>query len=126
MEVSKKLMEQAGILPKLSLFVQLEGGGTKTTGPHIVTLKGEKLRKGKDFQTNQEIDVMDYIVEEKGVEKVYSTPVKNKEGKLSYLVQTMSKYEVEDELVMEGKKKGIRGYVAVKKVGEELSDEEEE
>ena len=76
MEIAKQILDQAGILPKLRLCVQVtkpdgSPGGVKGTGPHRVTIKGMKIMKGKDFNSGEEKEIVSLIVIEEDVEKRY-------------------------------------------------------
>ena len=71
-----------------------------------------------------------YLVEENGEKKEYRTKVKNKEGKLNYLVQRLAEIEEGDEVILEMKKMGIKNYIEVTptkgatKVEHDVEDEE--
>jgi hypothetical protein len=123
MENSKAIVKKAGILPRLKLAVKLEGGGTKGTGAHRVKLIEDKVVKGKNFQTGEEREEVKYTVEEDGEKKTYNTPLKNKNGEISYLVQKMAEFKEGEEVVMEYKNKGAKGFIDVRRV-DEKGDEE--
>lgn len=115
MEISKKLMESAGIYPKLRLGLKKEGGGVESTGPHLVKLISDKIVKGMDRETGKVIEYVKYIVEEEGVEKEYRTRLKNKEtGELQYLVQNLSQVDEGTEIILEMKKMGVKNYIEVR------------
>ena len=116
MEKSKELVKKAGIIPRLELARQLEGGGTRSTGPHIVRVLDEKLVIGKDYQTGAEREEMRYLLEEAGEKKSYSVPVKDKNGELHYLIQRFAEIEPGEEIILEAKKKGIRTYIDLQRV----------
>lgn len=114
MKNSKLLMVQAGVLPKLKLGVKQAKGGVKSTGSHKVKILEDKIVKGLDAQTGKEIDYVEYILEENGEKKFYRTKVKNKEGKLNYLVQHLSEVKEGEEVFMEMKKQGMKNYIEVR------------
>jgi hypothetical protein len=116
MKESKELLKKAGIVPRLELARQLEGGGTRSTGPHIVKVLDEKIVVGKDFQTGAEREEMKYLLEEAGEKKTYSVPVKDKNGELHYLIQRFAEIEPGEEIILEAKKKGIRTYIDLQRV----------
>lgn len=111
MENSKKLMVAAKLIPKLRLGVKTEKG-VIPTGPHRVKMIEDKITMGKDVSGKQ-IEIVQYIVEENGETKLYSVPVKNKEGQLHYLVQHLSEVSPNQEVILEMKKAGIKNYVSV-------------
>jgi hypothetical protein len=112
---SRELLQEAGIVPLLKLAVQLEGGGTKTTGPHKVKLIEEKQIVGTDYMTGKERDEIMWIFEEDGNKKAYSVPIKDKQGELHYLIQRMAEVEIGDEIILEAKKKGPKTYIDLQK-----------
>lgn len=118
-------MKQAGVVPKLRLGIKEEGKAPVSTGPHRVKILEDKLRKGKDEKGNI-IDVVHYIVEENGEKKFYEVPVKDKQGNLHYLVQRLSEVPEGMDIIMEMKKKGIKNYISVAVVGEQMEVEDEE
>lgn len=122
-------MKQANILPKLKLGERREGENGKEsvfpTGPHRVKILEDKIKKGKDQQGNL-IDVVHYVVEEGGVKKFYEVPVKDKTGSLHYLVQRLSEVPEGQEIILEMKKRGIKNYVNVAVVGEQMDIEDED
>lgn len=121
MEKSKELVKQAGIIPDLRLFVQIkdENGkpkGTQATGPHRVKILSDKVIKSTEYETGKEIPAVEYIMEEDGEKKRYEVPVKDKRGDLHYLIQHLSEIPEGEEIILEGKKKGPRSYVAVTRI----------
>src|SRR3990167_3789730 len=113
MEKSKALMKAAGVVPKLRLGIKKAGGGVIVTGPHRVRILEDRIIKDKDAETGKEIEFVVYLVEENGEKKEYRTKVKNKEGKLNYLVQRLAEIEEGDEVILEMKKMGIKNYIEV-------------
>lgn len=126
MEISKKLLGQAGIIPKLRLGVKQLKGGMKSTGVHRVKLLSDKIVIKKDFKTGKDIEYVEYTVEENGEKKNYKTKLRNTEGQLAYLVQNMAEFKEGDEVFMEAKKAGIKNYIDVWSVSEPRSAEVEE
>src|SRR3990167_3366321 len=132
MEKSKALMVQAGVVPKLRLGIKKAGGGVIVTGPHRVKILEDRIIKDKDAETGKEIEFVVYLVEENGEKKEYRTKVKNREGKLNYLVQRLAEIEEGDEVILEMKKMGIKNYIEVtpvkstEKVEHDVEDDEEE
>ena len=122
-------MKQAGILPKLKLGERREGENGKEsvfpTGPHRVKILEDKIKKGKDDKGNI-IDVVHYVVEEDGVKKFHEVPVKDKTGGLHYLVQRLSEVPEGQEVILEMKKRGIKNYINVAVVGEQMEIEDED
>jgi hypothetical protein len=128
MKVSKELMKQANIFPKLRLGVKKDGGGVAPTGPHTVKMVSDKIVKGVDSETGKPIEYVRYVVTEDGIEKEYRTRLKHKEtGELNYLVQNLSQVEEGDTVILEMKKRGIKNYVEVRNEdGSPITDTEQE
>lgn len=121
MKNSKELMVAAKIVPKLRLGVKTEKG-VIPTGPHRVKLIEDKITTGKDVSGKQ-IEIVQYTVEENGDQKIYTVPVKNKEGQLHYMVQHLSEIVPGQEVILEMKKAGIKNYVSVLPVNNSKSIE---
>lgn len=123
-KVSKELLKQAGIHPKLRLGIKQEKGGVQSTGAHRVKLIGEKIVKGIDRETGQAIDFVKYVFEEDGELKEYRTRLKHKEtGELQYLVQNMANVDEGQEVILEMKKMGAKNYIEVRNIdGSKITD----
>src|SRR3990167_4399146 len=130
MKISKQLLKDAGILPKLRLGNKLPKGGVKSNGPHRVKIIQDKTLQKPDPTTGKNIDYVRYLVEENGEKKVYDTKKLNKAGELSYFVQRLAEINEGDEVILEMKKQGIKNYIEIVPVGHSTSasveDEEEE
>ena len=113
---SKELVQQAGIVPDIRLFVKKEGGGTISTGAHKVKMLSDKVIKSTDYETGKEIAAVEYILEENGEKKRYEVPVKDKKDRLHYLVQHLSEIEPNEEIILTGKRKGAKAYVEVSRI----------
>ena len=125
MITSKKLLSNAGILPKLRLGTKLAGGGVKSNGAKRVKLIDDKIIKKPD-QTGKDIEWVRYTVEENGEKKIYDTKLKDKNGGLSYLVQRFAEINEGEEVILEMKKQGMKNYVEVTPTGHSASVEVEE
>jgi len=129
MKLSKQLLKEAGIQPKLRLGNKKAGGGTTSTGAHRVKMIADKIIKGNDPKTGKEIDYVRYLLEENGETKTYQTKKLNDKGELSYLVQRLAEINEGQEVILEMKKQGIKNYIEVSPVvgGEsvEIEDDEE-
>lgn len=122
-------MESAGLTPKLRLGEKQPAGGVKSTGPHRVKVLEDKIIRGIDPDNGKELEYVLYTVEENGEKKSYQTKLKDKNGKLSYLVQRMSEIPEGSEIIMEMKRQGVKNFVSITLIGDEHSaevDEEEE
>ena len=115
MEQSKSIIQKAGIVPFLQLAEKLEGGGVKGTGAHKVKIISDKVVKGTDYQTNEERYEVQYLVEENGQKKKYKVPVKDKNGEVHYLVQRLAEIEEGTEIILEYKRRGLKGYIDVQR-----------
>lgn len=116
---SQEVVSKAGIMPRLSLAEKIikngKSRGTKSTGKHIVKFLEDKVVKGKDFSTGQEIMKMKYIFEENGQKKFYTRPLRDENEEVHYFIQRMSQFNYGDELVIEYLQKGLKGYISVNK-----------
>lgn len=110
---SKKLTEEAGIVPRLQLGNKTEGGGVESTGPHNVIFKADRTVKGKHPVTLAERAEVQYTFTEGGSDKTYNVAVKNTEGKLNYFIIRMAEFNYGDPLVLEMKKKGIKNFIDI-------------
>lgn len=122
MENSKKLLKEAKIYPRLKLAVQVTNTSTgkksvQGTGPHRVKLVKDKLSQGTEFETGKEREEVHYLVEENGELKKYTCPRLNKQGELHYLVQRFAEVEEGQEIMLEYKRKGVKGYIEVTPLG---------
>ncbi len=135
MQISKQLVKDAGLHPRLRLLTKEEGKAPVSTGKHVVRLIKDKEIMGKDVNTGKEIPKIRYLVEEKGELKVYDTRKFNKDtGEINYLVQKLAEYPENSMVVLEAKKLGAKNYIAVTplttgaevEVDEEEEDEEDE
>lgn len=116
MEICKKILQQANIIPRLQLVRKKEGGGTEGTGPHRVKLFGDKACKVKNFKTGEVEFGVELLVEENGEKKRYCFPMKGETGEVHYLVQKMANFNIGDEVIMEYKRQpgmGTRGMIDV-------------
>lgn len=127
MEMVKKAVEKLGIVPRLSLAVQKtdEKGkilGVESTGPHRVKFLSEpKSVMGKDIGGRDQ-QQFHFSVEENGIAKVWSIPLKNKEGEGNYVLAKLMEIEVGDEAILEVKKRGMKNYTSVTRIGHDEED----
>ena len=124
MENSKKLLENAGIVPKLRLGVQKPGGGVLTTGPHRVKIISDRIISEMNIETGKEEPTMVYTVEENGVTMEYHRKVKNKKGELDYLIQRLAELKPGSEVILEMARRGARNHIVVIPV--QPTDEDED
>lgn len=104
--------------PYLQLGEKQEGGGVKSTGRHTVKIVSEKTARDNDPITQQPREVLQLIVEENGVEKIWNIPIKDKEGNLHYLIAKVAEVEVGDVVELEMKRHGLKNYIDFVKAGE--------
>src|SRR5438105_2713642 len=115
MNTAKQLFDKASQSGKvkereeyLRLAPKNEQGVPTPNGPHKLTLVSDKV--GTNNLGEQQLQVS---VTEKGIPKLWTIPLKDKEGNLHYLVQTLATYEPGDEIIVEMKKNGAKNYVEV-------------
>ena len=129
-EVLDKASKEGDYVSSLQLFVKLDSGGTRATGAHKVKLISDKVIKGKDYKTKQEIYKIELLLEEDGVKKSYSFRMKDKDNpkKPHYLVERFANIKAGTEVILEGKKSGKASYIDVFVVeGQgEVSEEKED
>jgi hypothetical protein len=125
MEQSKELIKKFNITPFLKLAIKLEGGGVEGTGPHHVKLLEDKIVKGTDFKGNERFEVQ-YLVEENGEKKKYRVAMKDENGELHYLVQRLAEFKEGNDIIMEYKRQGKRGYIDVRGIKEGIITEDKE
>ena len=125
MKILKDILKQANIVPDLKLFTKREGGGTQTTGPHIVKLIDSKIIKGSEYLTNKEVYIVRLLLEENGEQKKYEFPVKNQKGDVHYLVHRLAEFKEGSEIVLEGKSEGGRSFTSVSSVGDAVESSKE-
>ena len=125
MKNSQDILKKANITPKLKLAVKTDKG-VQGTGPHKVKFLKDKEAKGTDIN-GKERDEVAYLVEENGIPKSYRVPKFGKDGEIHYLVQRLADVEEGEEVMLEYKRKGIKGYIEVGKLNthsREISDED--
>ena len=122
MQQSKELVKEAGIIPALQLVTKLDGGGTRSTGPHTVKVISEERTRGTDFMSGKERDEMKYILEENGEKKYYRVPIENKDGELHYLIQRFAEVEEGEEIILEAKSQGGRTFISLERITPIIDD----
>lgn len=131
MQVSKQLVKEAGLHPKLKLLTKEEGKAPVPTGEHKIRLLKDKEIMKKDITTGKDTAYIRYLVEEHGQTKIYDTRKFSKDtGEISYLVQNLAEYPENSYVILEAKKQGAKNYISVKPVNSgadiEVDDEETE
>lgn len=124
MKVSKQLLSVAGLTPKLRLGNKTSKG-VVSSGPHRVRVLEDKIIKGLDV-SGKEIEYVEYILEENGEKKNYKTKLKDRNGKLSYLVQRLAEINEGEEVILEMKKSGMKNFIEVTPVGQSSVVEHDE
>lgn len=129
MQISKQLVKDAGLHPKLKLLVKEDGKAPVPTGPHKIRLLKDKEVMRKDVD-GKDTAYVRYLVEEHGEIKVYDTRKFSKDtGEISYLVQKLAEYPENSYVIMEAKKQGAKNYISVKPANTtediEVDDEED-
>lgn len=111
---AKAALQAAGIKPKLRLFNKTENG-LVTTGPHRVRLIADKEENDTDYRGKDTVFIK-ILVEEHGEQKTYRTRKFNDRGELSYLVQRLAEIPEGSEIIMTGKKSGVKNVVEITEV----------
>lgn len=118
MKTCKEILKKASIYPKLQLARKKQGGGTESTGAHRVKIVADKLAKEFDPETGKEREVVKFLLEEAGERKTYKVPVLNKQGEVHYLIQRFGELREGEEIVLEFKRKGLKGYIDVLRISD--------
>lgn len=130
MQVSKQIVKEAGLHPKLKLLIKEEGKAPVPTGEHKIRLLKDKEIIKKDITTGKDTAYIRYLVEEHGEIKTYDTRKFSKDtGEISYLVQKLAEYPENSYVILEAKKQGPKNYISVKPVNTvedvEVDDEDD-
>ena len=124
MQISKELLKEANITPRLRLG-QKTDKGVVSTGEHRVKIIKDKLDKGTDY-AGKEIEVVKYLMEEDGQYKSYSVPRIGKNGELHYLVQRLAEIKEGTEIIIKMEKRGVKNVITVSEIGRTDTIEYEE
>jgi hypothetical protein len=104
--------EEKGLIKERTNYLSLapkNGAGVPTpNGPHTIKLISDEIVK--DATGVQKLQV---TVEEGGVEKLWNINLKDNEGNLHYLVETLSHIEVGSTIVVEMMNRNGRNFVQV-------------
>ena len=111
------MADKLGVVPKLSLGIKLEGGGVKSTGPHLVIFAGAELTIGKDWVGKERREMRLNLIE-KGRKCYYQFPLRGDNGKPHYLIEKLLGVKEGDQRVLELKSAGAKKFIEVKMVGE--------
>lgn len=111
MEITKEILKQANIIPKLRLGTKTDKG-VVSTGPHRVKFLQDKEIKAADYM-GKEVEMIAYLVEENGEKKSYRVKKLNPQGDISYLVIRLGEVQEGEEVILEMKKKGMKNYIEV-------------
>jgi len=129
MQVSKQIVKEAGLHPKLKLLTKEDGKAPIPTGEHKIRLLKDKEIVKKDID-GRDTAYIRYLIEEHGEIKIYDTRKFSKDtGEISYLVQKLAEYPENSYVILEAKKQGAKNYISVKPVNTseevEVDDEDE-
>ena len=121
MEISKKILKDAGVLPELVLGNKTEHG-VIPTGAHTVKLLKDK--EVMDEEDGKPCPKVRYLVEENSEMKTYDTR-KFKKGteEISYLVKRLAAIPENTEVILEMKKERGKNFISVKAVAESVQAE---
>jgi len=108
-------MKELKFIPKLQLYIKTSKGA-ESTGPHRVKFIADKVTIGVNPETGKDREEFHFLVEENGVKKSWIVPVLGKDGKPSYLFNRLADIEEGDEVILEGKRFGVKNYTSVLKV----------
>jgi hypothetical protein len=129
MKTSKDFLKRANIVPKLRLAFK-SNKRVVGTGPHRVKILEDKLGKDVDRNTGQERIIVIYYFEKNGEKKKYKVLVKGKDGDPHYLVQRLAEIPEGQEIILEYKRSGMKGYIEVMPVNDistiEMDEEDED
>lgn len=113
METSKKIVLQAGLLPRLQLGIKT-AKGVQSTGKHTVKVLEDKIIRKPPREEGDDGYYVRYIFEENGEKYQYDTRMKQKGGvDPSYFVQAMANVEPGEEITLEMKKAGVKNFIEI-------------
>lgn len=118
MKIINEIAGKLGVIPRLSLGIKLEGGGVKSTGPHLVTIVGAKEVTGKDWKTGKDRPEIRLSLLEKGQKFHYFFPVKSDKGTPHYLIEKLMYLKDGSEVILELKSYGAKKIIDVRAPGE--------
>lgn len=99
----------------LELAKKDERGVIQGTGPHTVKLiSGEITKRDTQFEQGQEGIMLNF--KEGDEEKKYFVPMYGKGGKFHYLFERFADIKEGENLIMEFRKKGLKGFIDVQRV----------
>jgi len=113
---SAEILKKANIVPDLHLAIKTKKG-VQGTGTHQVKMISDRIIKGTDYQTGKERLEVEYLLEENGEKKKYSVPMKDKNGEVHYLVQRLAEVEEGEEIILEYKRQGLKGFIQIERIG---------
>lgn len=132
MKTSKEIIEKAGIIPRLRLGSKT-GKGVKPNGSFRVRMIKDKEIIGRDANTGKEVPMIRYLMDvlmkdgKTWEKRIYETKKFNKDtGEISYLVIRLAEVPEGGEVILEMKKMGIKNFVSVRDVGENVAVEAED
>ena len=130
-KIIKKATDEGKMpIPYLKPAIRQENANGKMsvvgTGPHFVKFIDDKIVNGKEYKTEIERLEVEYIFEEKGIKKRYSVPLKNVNGEPHYIVQRMADVNYGEELVLEYKRDGLKGFISIERPSAEKVIQEDE
>lgn len=132
MKTSKEIIEKAGIIPRLRLGSKT-GRGVTTNGSFRVKMIKDKEIVGRDANTGKEVPMIRYLMDvlmkdgKTWEKRIYETKKFNKDtGEVSYLVIRLAEVPEGGEVILEMKKMGIKNFVSVRDIGENVAVEDEE
>ena len=109
----------------LQLAVKDERGAVVGTGQHKVRVIDCENAKNKDYKTGEMIQGVNLILEENNERKLYFIPTLGQDGKFHYLLEKFSQIKEGSEVIMEYQRKGVKGFIDVRPVEDELPDVQE-
>jgi hypothetical protein len=69
-------------------------------GIHKVKIISQKIGKGKNYQ-GVEVDELQMVITDNGVNKFWNMPLKNEDGNLYYLIEDLENIEINEEFIVE-------------------------
>jgi len=111
---------------RLELAKKDERGIPQSTGKHLVTIlrdeRKDDIREYTGQSSFKEVVGIRYWFDENGTEKYYDVPLfmKGTKDQPDYRLAKFSELNEGDKITLEYIRKGERGFIDVKKVGEEL------
>ena len=115
-KLQKAIQSRPDLKSDRSQYLKIKDAG----GPIKVKLIGCENAKNRDYETQKEVQGVNLLFEQDGIQKKYFVPTIGKDGKFHYLIERFADIEEGTELILEfqRKKGSVQGFIDVKLASE--------